>query len=205
MNHNHLSGRNRKTSYLIPTLILIVALGIGLVFFLTSKKNTIPENEPVASAQTPALQIQCNSYDEDTVDYIKQHLADIFTDRDYEAFAGRQIVITEPYTLYTHDQGTPIADGYPVLVDGTCIELLMLLKEEDGKYDVSATIGGNFLDEINEHLQKGGTYRIEVEESPTGGAPTMIWVDLEDDKTSVSADTLFTDLRTPLVTYDLPA
>ena len=177
----------RKIFRYIP--FLLIAL------FLAGTNQTVFASEN----NRQSLQIECGEYRNDILDYIQNNWMNFFDDEEIEKYAGSDIVVGEPYGVYSIDKEKMVATKFPIYVNGKCVQVLDVFEDSDGKLTWSSTISEDFLKEIDELRQKEGKYRFETKDDSSGGAPTLDIVKIDETFLRGNQDTLYSDINKPIL------
>lgn len=113
-------------------------------------------------------------------------------------YAGSEIIVGEPYGVYSVDEKKIVATKFPIYVNGKCVQILDVF-EYNGKLIWSATISDESLKRIDELREKKGKFRFEVQNDPNGGAPTLSIVRLDETMLRSNQDTLYSDINRPVL------
>jgi hypothetical protein len=177
----------RKIFRCIPFLLIVL--------FFTCANQTVFACED----SNQSLRIERGEYRDDILDYIQNNWSDFFGEKELEKYAGSDVIIGEPYGVYSIDEEKMIATKFPIYVNGKCVQVLDVFEDTDGRFTWSATISEDFLKEIDELRQKKGKYRFEVKDDSNGGAPTLKIVKIDETLRQSNQDTLYSDINKPLL------
>lgn len=145
------------------------------------------------------LQVERGEYGKDILDYIKNNWRNFFSEKELQDFVGSDIIVGEPYGVYSLDEKKMIATKFPIYVNNKCVQVLDVFHDGE-KLTWSATISEDFLEEIDQLKTKAGRYRFETKDDPHGGAPAFNLVKINEKLRVTTNDTSYSDINKPLLT-----
>lgn len=166
-----------------------------MLIFLTSVNQSVFADKD----NNQSLKIERGEYKNDILDYIKNNWMNFFGENELKEYAGSDIVVGEPYGVYSIDEGKMVATKFPIYVNEKCVQVLDVFEDNNGKLIWSATISEDLLKEIDNLRKKTGKYRFETKDDPNGGAPTFNVVKMDERMLRSNQDSLYSDINKPVL------
>ena len=172
--------------------ILIILIAFCLNF--SNKTIFASENNEYS------LQVERGEYSDEILDYIRNNWENFFERDELKKFLGSDIIVGEPYGIYSVDEDKFIATKFPIYVKGNCVQVLDVFENpKTGKLTWAASTDKDFMKVIDDLNKKTGKYRFETKYSSTGGADTLDIVKIEEQGFRSFKDAIYSDISKPLL------
>lgn len=157
------------------------------------------------------LQVEVGDYSDDLLKYIQDNWMNMFGDDELQSFSGDQIVVGEPYGIYSTDEEKMVATKFPFYVNDKCVQIVDVFPVSDNEYTWSAIISEEHLKEIDDLRKKEGSYRFEVSNTSGETAPIVEIVRTDEknsmmsrsDSHSENYDSSYSDISKPILVFDV--
>lgn len=169
-----------------------------IAFCLTFGKQII-----FANSEEKTLQVESIEYNNKILEYIKNNWMNFFSDDELEKYSNYDIIVGEPYGVYSVDDEIIKKVKFPVFVNGKCVLVLDIFenRHKPGELEWSASFTESLLKKIDELKEKKGKYKFEVKDSQTGGRPIYKFVKIDGTTLRSAYNSKYSDIGKPLLTF----